>query len=160
MDRFNRGGLTSYRDGDHWVISDRSGKKIRASEARREWNGPVVHESEYDPRHPQDFVKVPADKQSVPHARPRPADTFMGPKKTTIAATHAAGETTITVASSGDFSAADNIYVMLDDGDAFRTAVQSVPDSTSLALTTALPGTTSSGQDVVNESVVTVSDVE
>lgn len=163
MNRFGRVtglGSRGYKSGDHWVISDRSGKKVRASETQREWNGSIVHTSEFESRHPQDFVKSVSDRITVPNARPRQVDTFIGPLKTTIAATHAAGDTTITVADSTRFASGDRINIMMDDGDTYQAVVLSVPDGTSLTLTVGLPGSTSSGKAVVNRSAVSPSDLE
>ena len=36
-----------------FAISDRSGFRYPMAEMRREWNGLLVHESEYEPKHPQ-----------------------------------------------------------------------------------------------------------
>ena len=56
--------------GDHNAISDRSGKKFKASEMRLQWNGLYVHKSEWEPRNEQDFLKGHPDDQSVPWTRP------------------------------------------------------------------------------------------
>lgn len=68
-----------YKHGDWYVICDRTGFKIKASEARREWNGLLVHKSVWEPRHPQDFVKGTRDVQSPPFTRGESTDTFVGP---------------------------------------------------------------------------------
>lgn len=67
----------TYVDGDPWVICDRTGMKVRMSQTRKEWNGLRVRKESWEPRHPQDFVKGVPDNQSVPDARPEPADTFL-----------------------------------------------------------------------------------
>lgn len=152
-------GKTYYKRGDHWLISDRSGKQIRASEARREWNGSVVHKDEWEARHPQEFVRSVADRQTVENPRPRPTDLFIGPLKTEINATHAAGETTVTVVDSTRFLAGDTVDVMLDDGDTVRLTISSVPSGTSITFVTALPGAVSAGQAVVNYSAVSSADL-
>jgi len=56
--------------GDYNAISDRSGKKFKASEMRLQWNGLYVHYTEYEERHPQEFLKGREDKQNVPWTRP------------------------------------------------------------------------------------------
>ena len=145
----------SYRAGDFYLISDRSGKKIRASESRREWNGSIVHKDEYDSRHPQERIRSTRDQQSVKNPRPRATDSFVGAATTEVNATHAAGETTITVLSSTNFAAAAIITIMLDSGNAHRAVVSSVPGSTSIILTVGLPGSTSASKAVVNHSNVT-----
>jgi len=55
---------------DYNAISDRSGKKFKASEMRLQWDGLYVHKSELEPRHPQDFLKGRPDNQNVPWTRP------------------------------------------------------------------------------------------
>lgn len=64
-----------FKKGDHNVICDRDGFKYKASEMRKEWNGLMVHKSNYEARHPQDFVKGKKDDSSVPWTRSEPADT-------------------------------------------------------------------------------------
>ncbi|MCF4166336.1 hypothetical protein L2U69_11830 [Zavarzinia compransoris] len=69
----------TYIPGDHWVICDRTGFKVRASETRKEWNGLRVWNKVWEPRHPQDFVRGRADDQAVRDARPRQEDVFLSP---------------------------------------------------------------------------------
>lgn len=58
-----------YIPGDHLVTCQRTGRTIRASEARREWTGLIVHESVWEPRHPQDFVVAPREEIAAPFPR-------------------------------------------------------------------------------------------
>ena len=37
----------------------------------------MVCSKDYETRHPQDFIRVPADNPSVPWARPEAADVFV-----------------------------------------------------------------------------------
>ena len=62
---------------DHNVICDRSGFKVPASQTRMQWNGLRVRIKDWEPRHPQDFVRGKADKQAVPNPRPDSTDTFL-----------------------------------------------------------------------------------
>ena len=39
------------------AISDRSGMEFPYNEMIKEWNGSFVHQSEYEPRHPQDEAR-------------------------------------------------------------------------------------------------------
>lgn len=71
------------KDGDYWVICDRTGFKVPASETRKEWNGLRVHKSVWEPRHPQDFVRGKADRQQVPDPRPEGEDTFLSTNEVT-----------------------------------------------------------------------------
>jgi hypothetical protein len=57
------------------AISDRSGQQFPYLEMKREWNGSVVHYSEYEAKHPQlDPPYHPADPQALkmPRADIRP----------------------------------------------------------------------------------------
>ena len=66
-----------YKAGEWWVICDVCGKKIKAGEAKHRWDGFVVCVKDFEPRHPQDFVRARVDKISVPFTRPRSVDVFV-----------------------------------------------------------------------------------
>ena len=68
-----------YVSGGFNVICDICGKKIKAGNSRKRWDGFVVCEDDFEQRHPQDFVKARQDKISVPFSRPRPTDLFTNP---------------------------------------------------------------------------------
>ena len=56
------------------AISDRSGMAFPYSEMVREWNGSLVHTSEYEPKQPQLEPKpVGSDPQALYNPRPQPA---------------------------------------------------------------------------------------
>ena len=58
------------------AISDRSGMAFPYSEMVKEWNGSLVHSSEFEAKHPQIEVKShKADKQSLKNARPDRIET-------------------------------------------------------------------------------------
>lgn len=63
------------RRGNHYVIDERTGFKVWASDTSVEWTGLRV--SERDPRHPQDFVRGRADRQRVPGGRPAATPIFV-----------------------------------------------------------------------------------
>jgi len=65
---------TYFKKGDHNAICDRDGGKYKASEMRKEWNGLIVHKSNFEPRHPQDFVRGRKDDQSVAWTRSEGTD--------------------------------------------------------------------------------------
>ena len=57
------------------AISDRSGAQFPYREMRKEWNGSIVHFTEYEPKHPQlDPPYHPADPEALimPRADIRP----------------------------------------------------------------------------------------
>ena len=65
--------------GDHWVISDISGFKFPASEMKKltgEQAGLLVHNSEWNPAHPQLRIRARSDDQSVSNVRLRTDDEF------------------------------------------------------------------------------------
>jgi hypothetical protein len=66
-----------YRAGDHLVLCDRCGFKMYASQTRKTWDGLRVCEKDWEPRHPQDFVRGKVDKQAVTDPRPEPEDVFV-----------------------------------------------------------------------------------
>jgi hypothetical protein len=69
----------TYIPGDFWRICDVCGFKCRASETSKRWDGLMVCREDFEPRHPQDFVRGRRDRQNVPDPRPEAADTFIGP---------------------------------------------------------------------------------
>lgn len=63
--------------GDWNAVCFECGRKRKASMLVRHWQGYYVCPEHWEPRHPQDFVKNVADKQSVPWAQPMPQDLFV-----------------------------------------------------------------------------------
>ena len=66
-----------YDRGDWKAICDICGRERKASELRQRWDGFMVCEADWEPRHPQDFVRGIADFQAPPFTRPEPADSFV-----------------------------------------------------------------------------------
>ncbi len=64
----------TYVHGAHNVVCDVSGFKVKSTETRMTWDGLRVRESDWDPRHPQDFVRGKAYKQTVTNPRPGATD--------------------------------------------------------------------------------------
>jgi len=64
--------MTTFSTGKKaWAISDRSGQRFLYQEMLREWNGSLVHYTEYEPKQPQLEPKVPGnDPQGLMDARP------------------------------------------------------------------------------------------
>lgn len=67
-----------YVPGDHWVLCDECGFKVRASETRKRWDGLRVCMADFETRHPQDYVRGKRDRQAVRNARPEPPNRFVG----------------------------------------------------------------------------------
>lgn len=145
--------------GDYYRISDRSGRKIRAGKTRKEWTNSIVGEKEWEPRHPQDFVRGVKDDQNVPEPRPRPTDTFIGPLGTTLSADAAARATVLQVTSSIRMVAGDTITVMLDDGTAPRTQISVVNSATQITIVPGLSSKASSGNEVIDYTAYSQPDI-
>lgn len=65
--------------GDWNAICDVCGFKHKASEMTERWDGLMVGKECWEPRHPQDFLRVRLDDPSVPWVRTDPADQFIAP---------------------------------------------------------------------------------
>lgn len=144
-----------YVAGDHWVTDSITGFRIRSSEAVEQWDGNVVHRSYAEPRHPQDYVRARKEEIAVENARPPVPEVYIGPKQTTLSAAAAAGATTLPLASSAGFVAGHAISVMLSDSTTFRATVATVPDGTSITITSGLANSAASGALVTNFTAMT-----
>ena len=67
--------MAKYAAGKYaYAISDRSGLRFPYSEMVREWNGSLVHTSEFEPKQPQlEPNPVGSDPQALYNPRPKPA---------------------------------------------------------------------------------------
>lgn len=65
-----------YKPGDHNAICDRCGRPFKASQLRRTWDGLMVCERDWEPRHPQDYVRAQKDRTEVEFSRPDTEPTF------------------------------------------------------------------------------------
>ena len=67
--------MAKYASGKYaYAISDRSGLRFHYDEMVREWNGSLVHTSEFEPKQPQLEPKpVGSDPQALFNPRPQPA---------------------------------------------------------------------------------------
>ena len=62
-------------------ISDRSGMAFPYNEMVKEWNGSIVHISEFEPKHPQlEPVPIVTDPEALENAKPQIANStcFVG----------------------------------------------------------------------------------
>jgi hypothetical protein len=60
----------------NYSVCDRSGFKVRAVQLVKEWTGRMVRRQDWEPRHPQDFVRGRAEKAKG-SPRPEATDTFI-----------------------------------------------------------------------------------
>jgi hypothetical protein len=67
----------TYVRGDWKAICDVCGRLYKGSQLRARWDGMMVCKDDWEPRHPQDFVRGVADVQAPPWTRPEPADKFI-----------------------------------------------------------------------------------
>lgn len=148
------------KPGDYLVQCDRTGFTRYASETQVEWNGLRVWKGVFEERNAQDFVRGVPDDQTVPDARPEGVTTFIGPLVTTINATHAAGDAAITILDATRMGVSDALGIVLDNGDVFRTTIQTVDDGVTITVTPALPSATSAGKKVTNYTAVASATIE
>lgn len=73
----------TYKPGGNWLICDVCGFKIRASDSRKRWDGMRVCREDWEPRHPQDYVKGRRDRQAAAIVRPEAPDVFLEPNDVT-----------------------------------------------------------------------------
>jgi len=59
-----------YKRGDYLVETDGLGIIAHRSECEIQYDGKLKLKSNVDPRHPQEFLRMKKDKQSVPIPRP------------------------------------------------------------------------------------------
>ena len=130
--------MTTFRHGDFLRICDVCGFQYHARDTIKRWDGAWVCRPDWEPRHPQDFVRGRKDNQNVTEPRPdTDADTFVGVLTTTATASAVAGATSISVVSSTRMEAGDDVGIILEDGTVQRSIINTVPTSTSITLTTA-----------------------
>lgn len=136
----------NYKHGDYNVIDDRSGFKVKASETRREWTGSRVRASDWEARHPQDFVRAKGDIQRVPDPRPGATDKSTE-TATTLSADEATGQTVLSVTATGGFEVGDPIVIHLDTNETHLSTIASF-DASTVTISTPIPSKASSGNAV------------
>jgi hypothetical protein len=67
-----------FLSGEWNAICDVCGQKKKSHELQKRWDGLYVCSKDWETRHPQDFIKVRADKQVVEWNRPETVDMFVG----------------------------------------------------------------------------------
>lgn len=74
-----RRGKNTFIMGDHNVISDYSGQKLKRSDCRYTWDGWLVGKDEWEPKQPQLDIKGRDEQIAVADTRPRGQDRFYTP---------------------------------------------------------------------------------
>ena len=66
MSSFNRKTKSpGWKSGGHWVECQRTGRVVRNYDIRKEWTGLLVAKEEWEPRHPQEFIRGIVDNPSA-----------------------------------------------------------------------------------------------
>jgi len=65
-----------YEEGGWNTVCYECGRKRKASQLKRHWQGYYVCPEHWEARQPQDFVRAQADIQTPPWVQPMPADVF------------------------------------------------------------------------------------
>ena len=63
--------------GDWNSVCDVCAQKYKSSQMRKRWDGLMVCPNDWEPRHPQDFLRSVPDRQDVPWSRPETPDVFV-----------------------------------------------------------------------------------
>ena len=67
-----------YQPMNHWVVCDSCGFDIRAEDIKETWDHRMVCPSDWEPRHPQDFVRSKQDHiRAEGPVRPDPTPIFI-----------------------------------------------------------------------------------
>ena len=117
------------------AISDRSGMAFPYNEMVREWNGSLVHKSEYEAKHPQIRRKhITADPIALANAKSQkfqqPIQPFINDSTTdqTKADSGGGGQVVVNLTLPGDFAFRTDGSVSLTSTDASPTYGSMVPD--------------------------------
>ena len=140
----------TYIPGDPWMICQRTGMKFRRSEMRKEWSGLWVHESVWNPEHPQDFVKAIKDDPSVSPAFP---DVPQSVGETTLDGAHAKDATTLTLTSVTGLEEDHVIGVKLDNAVTHWSFLTADPVGSDVIIHEGLIGPAASGNAVYLPSI-------
>ena len=71
-------GNQGYQALNHWVVCDNCGFDIRAEDIMETWDHRLVCPADWEPRHPQDFVRSKYDDMSAKGpVRPDPTPIFI-----------------------------------------------------------------------------------
>lgn len=65
-----------YKPGSWNVHCDVCSFKFKAEDIRKRWDGLMVCDKDWEPDHPQKYLRVAEDRQTVPFVRKQNDDTF------------------------------------------------------------------------------------
>ena len=69
--------IARYDKGDWIALCDVCGRKYKASNLKKRWDGLMCCDDDWEIRQPQDFVRGIADTQIAPWLRSEPSDSFI-----------------------------------------------------------------------------------
>lgn len=73
-------GSGFFAKGEWNAICQVCGFQRKSSTMRRRWDGKMVCEQDWEPRHPQEFIKPAGpDPKPLPWTSPEPPDQFLNP---------------------------------------------------------------------------------
>ena len=65
-----------FKDGEHLMESDLTGRIDVSSNMRKMWNGNWCHKDEYEIRNPQDFLQARPEREAVKDVRVRKVGVY------------------------------------------------------------------------------------
>jgi hypothetical protein len=89
-----------FKSGEWNAICDSCGRKFKASQLKRRWDGFMVCEEDYEARHIADFIRAPKGERPIPWSRPEGTDVSVGP--TYISESSGTQDTTIPTVTPGN----------------------------------------------------------
>lgn len=128
-----------YVAGDFYRIDDMTGFKVRAGRTKKMWYGTIRRNQSWEPRNAQDFVKGVYDNQTVPDARPRQVNTFIGPLGTYLAIALKPADLMIKVETDLRTQNGDPVQIMTDQGQFFTTAIREIIDQQTFQIVDPMP---------------------
>lgn len=67
---------SSYVAGEWNLVCDVCGFRFKSGKIKKRWDGLLVCKDDWETDHPQKYIRVREDGQSVPYIRDEPADQF------------------------------------------------------------------------------------
>lgn len=67
-----------YAKGQWNIICDVCGRKVKSGDVRKRWDGAIVCQTDFESRHPLDFIRGRKESLTVPWTSPEPEDVFVG----------------------------------------------------------------------------------
>lgn len=68
---------TSFILGDSKAVCDVCGFDMHQSDLKKRWDGAMVCSADWEPRHPQDSIRLRPERNTVKDARPAPEPRYL-----------------------------------------------------------------------------------